>query len=285
MIETQPIEITSYNEAVENIDVIFEKFKKESIVVLRNLNLTRAEQSEFIRSMGDKTGWFPNHSSTFNQRYQEDHSRVENKEISGPEAIIVPWHLEHVDYDTHTPIIAGVWNMVKFTADPNTGKTYFVDASKIYSNLSDEDKEFLSKCLVRWYETDGSGPFDTPAVQTHWATGEPVIRIDVRTVLSTPEMLQEFDGKEPTTEQREKFVELRRFFLNEVFYNEDIRVFHRWQQGDLVIVDLFKNAHAVTGGFNSADREFFGEWVYPRFPETPEFLEFIDTIVAKRADG
>lgn len=282
---TNPINIGSYEEAVEKIELIYDTFKKDSIVVLRGIGLTTEQQAEFIKTMGDYTGWFPNHSSNFNQRYRENHGRTEHKELAGPDAIVVTWHLEHVDFDTHTPIIAGAWNMLKFSADPNSGKTYFVDTAEIYKRLPEESQSFLSKCLVKWYETDGSGPFYTPAVQNHWATDEPVIRIDIRTVVSSPEMLYEFDDREPTEEEVKEFVRLRNFFLDEIFYNKEIRLVHMWEEGDLVIVDLFKNAHAVTGGFSSEDREFTGEWIYPRFPETREFLDFIDNIVAKRADG
>lgn len=285
MRETNPISISSYDEAEENIELIFEKLKEDSVVVLRGVNLTTEQQAEFVKSMGDFTGWFPNHSHNFNQRYREDHARTEHKEKAGPDAVVVSWHLEHVDFDTHTPIVAGAWNMLKFTADPSTGKTYFVNTAELYKNLPAEDQDFLNKSLVKWYETDGSGPFYTPAVQHHWATNEPVIRIDIRTVVSSPEMLYEFDGREPTEEEKAKFVSLRNDYVDSILGDEEVRLVHKWQQGDLLLVDLFKNAHAVTGGFSSDDREFTGEWIYPRFPETREFLDFIDNIVAKRADG
>lgn len=285
MPETNPVTINSYEEAVENIETLFQKFIEDGIVVLRGVNLTREQQDEFIRTMGDHTGWFPNHSMDFSQEYRENHSRIEKKEEAGPDGVVVPWHMEHVDFDTHTPIIGGAWNMLKFTADPNTGKTYFFDSAKFYKAHSNSCQDFLSKSLVKWYESDGSGPFYTPAVQQHWATKEPVIRIDVRNHISTKEMLYEFDGREPNEEEQEEFVRLRDDFIQQIKENEDLRLVHRWQQGDLVIVDLFKNVHAVTGGFDSNDREFVGLWLYPKFPETPEYLEFVDNIVSKRADG
>tara|TARA_B110000503_G_scaffold131362_2_gene205856 strand:+ start:7288 stop:8145 length:858 start_codon:yes stop_codon:yes gene_type:complete len=285
MPNTKPIVMTSYEEILENKELILEKFKEDTVVVIRGANLTTDQQSRFAKSMGDYVGWFPNNSDDFNQRYTEDHSRVGNKEEAGADAIVVPWHLEHVDFDTYTPIIAGIWNMLHFTADPETGKTYFVDASAIYRSLPEDSQEFLSKCVVEWYEADGSGPFITPAVQSHWLTGEPVIRMDVRFFVSTPEMLHTFNEEDPTLEDRKKFVELRNHFIDEIRFNEDIRIVHKWEQGDLLIVDLFKHAHAVTGGFNSENRKFTGEWVYPKNPETREFLDFIDNIASKRADG
>ena len=44
--------------------------------------------------------------------------------------------------------------------------------------------------------------------------------------------------------------------------DESIRIVHDWKQGDLVLMDAFKLAHAVTGGFKPEDREFTGIWGY-----------------------
>ena len=44
--------------------------------------------------------------------------------------------------------------------------------------------------------------------------------------------------------------------------NEKKFFIHEWKQGDFVIVDLFKMAHAVYGGFEPEDREFSGFWAY-----------------------
>ena len=40
----------------------------------------------------------------------------------------------------------------------------------------------------------------------------------------------------------------------------------------LVIPDLFKLAHAVTGGFKSEDREFRGIWGYKNIPQSDNLL-------------
>ena len=42
--------------------------------------------------------------------------------------------------------------------------------------------------------------------------------------------------------------------------NLNIRIVHKWKQGDLVIPDMFVMYHALTGGFSSDEREFVGIW-------------------------
>jgi alpha-ketoglutarate-dependent taurine dioxygenase len=285
MPNTQPIVMKSLDEILSNIDLIAEKFASDTIVVIRGANLTEPEQVTVTKALGDKLGWFPNNSSKFEQRYQESHARLENKEETGVNSIALTYHVEHVDYDNFVPIVAGVWNMFKFTADPEAGKTYFTDTSLIFRQMPEDWQVFLKKCTLRWFESDGTGPFITPAVQTHWLTGDDTIRIDIHKHKTSPEILYTVDGREPTDEERQLLVEIRDHYVDEIWYNEEIRIVHRWNQGDLVIPDLFKHAHAATGGFSSEQREFVGLWVYPENPESTEYLEYVDTYASKRADG
>ena len=166
MPNTNPVTMSSYDEIISNLDLIIEKFKTDTVVVIRDANLTEAEQENVTKALGDKLGWYPNNSSKDLQRYQENHQRLERKEDAGTDEVVLPYHLEHVDYDVYVPIIAGVWNMFNFTADEEAGKTYFTDTSLIYRQMSKEWQEFLDKSLVRWGEDDGSVHI-TPAVQDH----------------------------------------------------------------------------------------------------------------------
>lgn len=283
MPNTQPIVMTSYDEIISKLDLIIEKFKTDTVVVIRDANLSTDEQAALTRALGDKIGWFPNNSDTFEQRYQENHQRLKRKEDAGKDEVVLPWHLEHVDYDVYVPIVAGVWNMFKFTADEEAGKTYFTDTSLIYRQMPSEWQDFLDKSLIRWEEGDGS-VHTTYAVLDHWLTGERTIRIDTRGN-ATPEMLYEFDGRTPTPEEAQLYVKIRNYYMDQIVNNPDVRLVHRWKQGDLVIPDLFKHAHAATGGFSSDQREFVGLWVYPANPESNEYLDYVNTYISERADG
>jgi alpha-ketoglutarate-dependent taurine dioxygenase len=74
--------------------------------------------------------------------------------------------------------------------------------------------------------------------------------------------LVSYKNEAPSQESLDYFKSLIRKIEKIIMENEDIRIVHNWQQGDLVIPDLFKLAHAVTGGFKPEDREFRGIWAY-----------------------
>jgi alpha-ketoglutarate-dependent taurine dioxygenase len=74
--------------------------------------------------------------------------------------------------------------------------------------------------------------------------------------------LVSYKGETPTAEQRQKFSEIFNWIDDYVKNNDDNRIVHKWQQGDLLFSDIFKLMHAVTGGFNPEDREFIGIWGY-----------------------
>lgn len=269
MPNTNPIILTNLEEALGSIPSIVDRFLEDGIAVIRGINLSDEEQIKLARAIGDEIGWVPNNSSNFNERYQESHANNTKKDTTSGDEIALEWHMEHVEYDAYAPIIAGVWNMYKFSADPETGKTYFFDASKAYLDLPEDWKLFLSKCTAVWSKLEGAGPFYTPSVQDHWKTGEKVIRIDVTSTEATSDdALYTYDGRTPTPDERKLYAKIRDHFISEIQNNTENRIVHRWNQGDLVIPDLFKMVHAVTGGFESKDREFIGYWMYPRDPES-----------------
>lgn len=266
MPRTQPMSISSLDDAISNLDTIGQKYLEDGIVVLRGINLNETQQLELTRVLGDKLSWVPNSSSPFTQRYQENHSSNQNKTNLTGDEIALPWHMEHVEYDSNSPIVAGVWNMHLFNTDSNNGKTYFFDSSKSYLRMPKEWKEFLLKCVSVWYKVDGAGPYYTKCVQKHWSTQEEVLRVDVTKTESSADLLHTVDGREPTYEDQKLYEKIRNYFIDDIQNNEVDRIVHLWEQGDIVIPDLFKMVHAVTGGFESKDRDFIGYWVYPEEP-------------------
>ena len=176
------------------------------------------------------------------------------------------WHIEHV-YLVN-PIVAATWNMYRFTADENSGKTYFIDTSKIYEELSDDWKDFLQKCIANSGDkimADSNDPAikqyqEYSVVKNHWITGKKVIRIHLNRSESELNKLSKYDNRIPSKEEQEKFFEISKYINNRIIVDMAGLMFHKWQQGDLLIPDMFKLAHAVTGGFDPADREFCGKW-------------------------
>ncbi len=271
-ISVTPVFVESKEDLKNKLQDILKIQELESIVVIKGIKLTEDEQLQLVRDMGDITGWFPNNSEDFNHKYVETHSYSKDKQDVGNDQIILSWHLEHVDYDEYIPLVAGVWNMRVFNCDPESGKTYFIDSKKIYNEIyTEEEKDFLRKCKAKWIEIKPDGRNITnyvDIVQPHWKTKEEQIRVELHYFNATS--LHLFQGFEPNKDQIDTFHNLINRFEAEVRQNENLRIVHKWEEGDILVPDLFSLAHAVTGGFKSEDREFTGYWCYLSSPEKTE---------------
>jgi len=268
MIQTDPIEFPGIDAVLNDIEFYKNKFINDSVLCFRNANLTQEEQFDFGARLGSLMGW--KHADDTSE-YVENHERKSHLE-SGPDDVIVEWHVEHTYYIN--PIVAATWNMYNFKTDPENGKTYFVDTGYIFEMLSDEEKQFLIDCIVTepdfikesqvksGFLSAETNLWDKhPIIDKHWLTDKPIIRF---MILPQPHIIKlvSYKNEEPSSESLQYFESLIRKIENIISNNEDIRIVHRWQKGDIVIPDLFKLAHAVTGGFKSEDREFRGIWAY-----------------------
>jgi alpha-ketoglutarate-dependent taurine dioxygenase len=249
------IESPSFNNFIENISDYAELFMKERVLVLRNANFTENEQKIAMNALGDVLQWYPNSKDSTQRRYKENHERVVSVDKKTKDDIIVSWHLEHTEYDN--PIVAATWNMYLFTCEKDVGRTFFVDASKMYKDMPKEWQDFLLK--AKEHITKDESSYVLKCVRPHFYTKELVIRMDL-TDQGDSNYLELFDDREPTDEEKAKYKEIRRFFMHQILSNEDIRMYHEWEQGDFLLVDLFKMAHSVAGGFTSDQRSFTGYW-------------------------
>ena len=260
MIKTVPIEYKSIENIIDNIDSYKEKFIKDSVIVFRNANLSFDEQLHLHKSIGEAFGW--NTHREEGSHYKENHSHNPNVGVSGTEEIMLTWHVEHFYYSN--PIVAGTWNMFHLNTIDGAGKTYFVDTSKVYELLDEDMKEFLSKCILKTETKKENWPFaigtEYNAVSPHWLTNKPVIRISLSRWVDAE--IFSIDGKSPTEKDYEMFRRSALRAIDIIEKDESIRLVHDWKQGDLVLMDAFKLAHAVTGGFKPEDREFTGIWGY-----------------------
>lgn len=262
MINIEPIEFTSIQEIKDNFNFYKNKFIKDSVIVFRNANLTHEEHVEVNKFFGEKFGWL-NFKRNFEEvdNYVEDHARIENILTTNGDDVVVFWHIEHVYYKN--PIVAATWNMLVFNTNNENGKTYFVDSSKLYKNLKDEWKNFLHASIVGVGKFDGDFKFDDYSpIGYHWITNESVIRLRIDKLDGATNNLVSVNERTPTEEEDKIFKDICSWFNNQVTTNEELRIVHKWQKGDLVVTDLFRLAHAVTGGFNPEDRRFVGIWGY-----------------------
>ena len=264
MIYTEPIEFPGIDEIKNNFNYYKNKFIDESFLVFRNANLSNEEHLVFHKTLGDLFGWHTNVSENKISSYTEHHSSNELMGSVGKDEIMLEWHIEHIYYEN--PIVAATWNMSLFKTDSENGKTYFVDIEKVYNKMSHDYKSFLSKCIINAEFIDNGighpGLFKNNfnAIAKHWITNNPIIRVRILREGETNINLVSFDNSIPNQDQINKFNEICSWISSEVYNNEDIRVVHKWNEGDIFVPDMFKLAHAVTGGFDPKDRQFTGIW-------------------------
>ena len=260
MLSPEILNFSTLDEIKANISIIFDKFMEDTVVVVRGCHLTEEEHLELVAIFGDVAKTFPNSSAGRYDLYTENHSRL-SEVVASKDEVLVFWHLEHVEtVDPKEIIIGAIWNMYKFDTDPQNGNTYFVDAADFFSNLDPKIQETLRTTAYTWFLGE-SGPHTVPAVGIHWRTGEEVLRVPFNTnaLDIKASSLEGFDYSEDETRER---VQIWENCTKEIMTNEKIRRVHQWQEGDIVFVDLYKNAHAVAGGFSPQDREFSGVWLY-----------------------
>ena len=253
MYTIKTIEFPGYEELKNNFNAYKDIFINKSIIAFRNANLDFETQTKIIHLFGDNLGWYPNSLNTNSSDYIEDHYKHMNSDnIATKDSIMLGWHQEHVSRKNGT-LVSGVWNMTVFNCKPETGKTYFVDMAKFYNNLSEEDKVFLNKCKAKVKIENDFTTYDL--ISSHWITGEKVLR-----TYFDDEVIElfEIDGRAPENLEIIKFNGLSKKISLEINFNKDIRMQHVWQKGDLLIPDLFKLAHAVSGGFNKNERKLEG---------------------------
>ena len=257
---TQPIEFPGIQAILDNVELYKHKFLDESIIVFRNANLSYDDQSFLHAELGKLFNYNVDIAEgEKTAKYIENHSERPLIETATSDDILLPWHLEHLY--SGNPKVISTWNMTKFTTDNENGKTYFIDCGKAYNAMPEEWKIFLNVCKINNPnpETDENLDNFSPVV-SHWINDGLLLRLAPRKNKDSGTTLRSVYDREPTELEKTLFEEIFTWFGNYVYDNEEERIVHKWEQGDLLVVDIFKLAHAVTGGFSPADREFIGMW-------------------------
>jgi alpha-ketoglutarate-dependent taurine dioxygenase len=250
------IDFVSIQDISDNISLYKDILIRDGILVFRGANLSHEDHGIVSNKINEHFGIYD--EGNFNG-YTENHSQTsKNLNIKfGPDDIMLPWHIEHPT--RVNPIVLGAWNMHKFKTNEENGKTYFVNSKMLYKEMPDRLKSFLGKCII---DDDVASPGEArthEVVHNHWITGEPVIRTSF-IYSKTNQILCSVNGGIPSEDDLILYDEAMSWIRDQLYNNLDIRIVHKWKQGDLVISDIFVMYHAVTGGFSPEDREFVGIW-------------------------
>lgn len=266
MIKLETIEFPGLDYISNNIDMCAKMFLENAVIAFRNAHCDRNTQEKVMQIFGDRLDWWPNSSvpelksvSNYEETH-ELHMNLENK--NNKDALMLGWHLEHVQLKEDIYVGAN-WCMNLFRCDPDAGKTYFVDMLALYDSLSNDYKEFLEGVdvlLTSYWGAHQKEKNFPPAVyrlvQKHWILDRNVLRVFLGSINDVK--LYKIYGKDPSEDDLKKFNEVMKYIYDEVTKNTDIRFVHYWQEGDMVISDMFRMAHAVTGGFKEGERKLDG---------------------------
>jgi alpha-ketoglutarate-dependent taurine dioxygenase len=259
VINSKIFDFTSIEEISSNFNFYKEIFIKNGLIVFRNAKLSHQEHIVFHKMLSKGFGAYIENNLN---GYTEDHSRLTDdiKKNANDNGIILDWHIEHPHYTN--PIVLGSWNMHKFTAQEESGKTYFVDTKVLFDIMPDNFKEFAKKCIIINPVGKSQGvEASHKLVDNHWITGDLVIRIShLSETGNNYQVLYTFDGNVPTKEEYNFYNNIMKWIQDQLSQNLSIRVVHKWRQGDIVVPDMYKMCHAVSGGFESKQREFKGIW-------------------------
>lgn len=264
MIRLEPIKFPGIDYVLNNIDYYIEIFLQNGVIPFRGANCDRPAQELIMQKFGDKLGWWPNSETTgdvsiFN--YEETHEKHMNeKNKYSKNELMLGWHLEHVHLKQDIYIGAS-WCMNLFRCDPDSGITYFMNMKNVYKRLEEEERNFLDNCEIETtnYWTKNSMPKDNPPViskiiQPHWFTGEKTIRFALEPFIG----LFKIDDRNPTKIEKNKFLKIIQKIKSDIKTNEKEKMAQFWQEGDMLIADMFIMAHCVSGGFKEGERKLDG---------------------------
>lgn len=252
------------------IQILVQDIRERGYGVIRSLHATESIQQWVTKAVVDALGDGGEYQY---RKYIENHADwVQNLEnLMGERKsdfdISIPWHLEHLGWSGRASLAS--WNMQIFNCKSTEGRTGFVDAAQLYDDMPAHYQNFLEMCSVRFnlsklniksYTADGLAH---PAVRISTACGRKCISLSP--VLDGEE-LYKVGNEHPSNEDKELFSEIKFWVMRNVWSEPSRQDWHLWTSGDLLVVDLERMYHAVSGGFTPAQREFVGYWACPQEP-------------------
>ena len=132
--------------------------------------------------------------------------------------------------------------------------------------MSEEEQDFLLKSTMYWKKQaqNHSGPYYTKAVDFHPLSGKATLRIETDRGCEVHPELYLFDKRDATELEKSNFKNIVEKIKSRLHEDKTILHYQEWQEGDLLIVDLFRMYHSVMGGFSRGQRKFKGLGMRPK---------------------
>lgn len=288
-----------------HVDDLVSDYKATGLISLKSLYADHDAVAELCTLLSPHLKWhhYVDDTTFMAWPYKQDHDGrigvVSDQGRNEPDVTLIEWHIEGVSMQY--PQWGGAWNMYNFKAPPNSGSTGFVDMAGLYNDLSVDERKFLDSAEIihfcNWtippteeqfgkfmdsvsqgkriiYSKDGDeyvASFSRPAVERHPAFGMSTLRTcPCHNSFGLQEHLLLVGGRIPSDGERDFFAKTMDKIRWEISENEERQHWYFWDEGDLLIVDLFRLAHGVRAGYEKGQRNFQGYWLFePGVPEEP----------------
>ena len=318
------IQSPTVNQCISLLDEISVAVATLGYAIFRNANWTTEESDRFMSEFSQFHGWkiASKYPSPPHWTYIEDHTHTLG--LHGvqrtKDQLFVHWHAEQTNLEF--PQYGALWQMLEKTGDPDAGKTGFVDNAVLYDLLNEDEKKFAERCHVIMlpfigevdpidilskmrvndrgnmfvpFFSDGmvQANFVRPLVEIHPHTGRKCLRFNSHweefmrgTELTEGVMAKVVlvDGNPPNPEDSSKADQLLLKSAKRVYLDDSIQTWISWQQGDIILPDLFRMTHGVRGGFSYGERKFRGIWAFNDeqfLPADPKQIETYSSLSAE----
>lgn len=251
MIFIPKITDSSFDDIKNNLNKYIELFLEFGVVGFKKINLTIEEQKTITDLIGEKLNWYYIPDVHYENHLHSISSRDKN---IPKDQIIIQWHIEHIERVYSQ--IATCWNMVHFTCPKGSGNTGFIPSTYFYLQMPVEWQQFLDSLIITHCS------FEYPerrAVDFHRNSNKKILRMSPH---FDEDIIVSVNGLKPTDKDIDLFEKIKRWYCDEITWNEDIPYWWEWDQGDFLIVDLLYMIHAVKGGFTHEQRKFARIWAY-----------------------
>lgn len=253
----EPIQISIENAELANISEIAEIIRLHGVAGIR----TGREGGELFETLtigvSENLGWMCRFKGGDFFRYEEDHSTIKDLAICGSETPVVPWHISGIHEEF--PHAGVFWKMQSFSASNGCGRTGFFDCEYLAEIISPKWKELLKASKIVHNNQDEQQPRNP--IDINPVTGKETIRIRTDSD-QCEEHLFSVEDREPTESEQSIFRQISIWTFFNARSNTQHQHFWEWEEGDIVIVDLFRMAYSVFGGFKPEERKIVGHWAF-----------------------
>lgn len=286
--------VDNFSSTIKNIDKYAHSFIRHGFFVLNKAYLTNKQAEQILETVGQTLGWSLPPSKNTDIYHQNCDEPVKNKATKNLPDTMLHWRLEGVT--TKYPQRAAGWNMHKFSCPPGTGGTGFVDTSKLWQDLPSHHKGFLQNAQIIHFPVFlgdeikiaesvthfsswlGKGnkviwttinnelvpSFARNAMEHHPNSGMPCLMVcPCEKSCGPQDFILSVAGKSPSKDHKNQFVELFKWLRKEIDKPEN-QIWHEWEEGDFLVLDLFRMIHTAQGEFDVEQRAFHENWCFSK---------------------